>query len=139
MSSENTYPCSNNSRIISPGLDIAKKYYNKFDNTAAYIIAMFISPSIRLEWIKKNWSAEDQEAAKEVILRKKAQCPDPVVQADLRATVTHPGLALRIPTTISVPDSRSSTYNAFSGDTQVPQCATGARLFWWISDEPGRF
>ncbi|KAJ7713419.1 hypothetical protein B0H16DRAFT_1478662 [Mycena metata] len=60
----------NIANIISPGPEIARKYYDKFDNTDAYIIAMSINPSIRLEWIKENWSAEDQEAAKEAILRK---------------------------------------------------------------------
>ncbi|KAJ7130451.1 hypothetical protein C8R44DRAFT_731974 [Mycena epipterygia] len=36
----------NIANIISPGLEIARKYYDKFDNTDAYIIAMFINPSI---------------------------------------------------------------------------------------------
>ena len=30
----------NVARIIQPGLDIAKKYYNKFGDTDAYIISM---------------------------------------------------------------------------------------------------
>ncbi|KAJ7127819.1 hypothetical protein C8R44DRAFT_616511, partial [Mycena epipterygia] len=30
----------NIANIISPGLEIARKYYDKFDNTDAYIIAM---------------------------------------------------------------------------------------------------
>jgi hypothetical protein len=72
-------------QIISPGLDIAKKYYNKFGDTNAYNMAMCMSkkprqhplmsckitnPSIRFEWIRKNWSFEDQEFAKKVILDK---------------------------------------------------------------------
>ncbi|KAJ7737491.1 hypothetical protein B0H16DRAFT_1466129 [Mycena metata] len=49
----------NIANIMSPGLEIAKKYYDKFDNADAYIIAIY----------QEKWSAEDQEAAKEVILR----------------------------------------------------------------------
>ncbi|KAJ7675195.1 ribonuclease H-like domain-containing protein [Mycena rosella] len=51
-------------------LAIARKYYDKFADTNAYIIAMFINPSIRLEWIKRNWSWGDQENAKKIILNK---------------------------------------------------------------------
>ncbi|KAJ6467257.1 ribonuclease H-like domain-containing protein, partial [Mycena sanguinolenta] len=56
--------------FIHPGLAIAKKYYNRMGETDAYIIAMFINPSIRFEWIKKNWSAVEQEDAKNIILDK---------------------------------------------------------------------
>ncbi|KAJ7138382.1 hypothetical protein C8R44DRAFT_728524 [Mycena epipterygia] len=56
--------------LISPGLVIAQKYYDKFADIDAYIIAMFINPSIRLEWIKGNWSREDQESARKIILNK---------------------------------------------------------------------
>jgi hypothetical protein len=127
----------NISEIISPGLAIAKKYYDKFDNTDAYIIAMceliwlnvsfctnssgkVINLSIRLEWIKKNWSTADQEHAKQIILAKvsslkpnfnafadiilssrhietwmwKTRCPLQIVQLGLRAPATHPTLVV---------------------------------------------
>ncbi|KAJ6559295.1 ribonuclease H-like domain-containing protein, partial [Mycena sp. CBHHK59/15] len=51
-------------QIVQPGLNVAEKYYNKFGDTDAYIISMFINPSIRFEWIRKNWSYEDQKRAR---------------------------------------------------------------------------
>ncbi|KAF8138006.1 hypothetical protein K438DRAFT_1786164 [Mycena galopus ATCC 62051] len=55
--------------IITPGLDLARKYYKKLEASNADIIAMFINPSIRMEWIK-NWSTRDQAAAWAAILAK---------------------------------------------------------------------
>jgi hypothetical protein len=75
----------NVARFIRPGLAIATKYYKKFDDTDAYIIAMCkcgllrflmshflldINPSIRFEWIRQNWSAQDQAKARQIILDK---------------------------------------------------------------------
>jgi len=75
-------------QFIRPGLAIATKYYKKFDDTDAYIIAMCkcsllcflishsfldINPSIRFEWIKQNWSVQDQEKARKIILDKVVQ------------------------------------------------------------------
>ncbi|KAJ6533693.1 hypothetical protein B0H19DRAFT_1272334 [Mycena capillaripes] len=37
--------------IISPGLNIAKNYYKKLDDSKS---SQFINPSIRMEWIKKK-------------------------------------------------------------------------------------
>ncbi|KAF8205470.1 hypothetical protein K438DRAFT_1756858 [Mycena galopus ATCC 62051] len=54
----------NVAQFIRPGLAIATKYYKKFDDTDAYIIAMYINPSIRFEWIKQNWTAQDQQISK---------------------------------------------------------------------------
>ncbi|KAJ7442063.1 hypothetical protein B0H11DRAFT_1932569 [Mycena galericulata] len=56
-------------RIIKPGLNLAEKYYDKFGDTDAYIISMFINPSIRFEWIRKNWSYEDQEHARKAAIK----------------------------------------------------------------------
>lgn len=86
----------NVAQFIRPGLDIATKYYKKFDDTDAYIIAMCkcgllrflmshslldINPSIRFEWIKQNWPAEDQAKARQIVL-------DKVVQLSLRQICT---------------------------------------------------
>ncbi|KAJ7498339.1 hypothetical protein B0H11DRAFT_1909377 [Mycena galericulata] len=60
----------NISKFIDPGLAAANTYYNKMGDTDAYIIAMFINPSIRFEWIRKNWSRTDQEKAKKIIVDK---------------------------------------------------------------------
>ncbi|KAF8146273.1 hypothetical protein K438DRAFT_1990912 [Mycena galopus ATCC 62051] len=57
--------------IIAPGLDLAMKYYKKLKASNAYIVAMFINPSIRMEWIKKNWSTRDQAASRAAILAKR--------------------------------------------------------------------
>jgi hypothetical protein len=79
----------NVAHFIKPGLDIAAKYYNRFGDTDAYIISMckcslfffgrsslktqpvlVINPSIRLEWIKQNWSPPDQVMARKIIYEK---------------------------------------------------------------------
>jgi hypothetical protein len=74
-------------QFIEPGLTIAKKYYNRFGDTDAYIIAMcmcsisnryitltsdslVINPSIRFAWIEKNWESEDIKTAREIIIAK---------------------------------------------------------------------
>ena len=74
-------------QFIKPGLTIAKKYYNRFGETDAYIIAMcmcsasnqyvtlmpdllVINPSIQFTWIKKNWASEAIKAAREIIIAK---------------------------------------------------------------------
>ncbi|KAJ6564391.1 hypothetical protein B0H19DRAFT_1258844 [Mycena capillaripes] len=57
-------------KFIQPGLAIATKYYNKMGDTDAYIIAMFINPSIRFEWIRKNWSRQEQDEARGIIFKK---------------------------------------------------------------------
>ncbi|KAJ7495122.1 hypothetical protein FB451DRAFT_1360076 [Mycena latifolia] len=59
--------------FIRPGLAIAEKYYNKMADTDAYIIAMFINPSIRFEWICQNWTPEEQQEAKKIIMDKGGQ------------------------------------------------------------------
>ncbi|KAJ7200631.1 hypothetical protein GGX14DRAFT_568203 [Mycena pura] len=54
--------------LIKPGLEIAAKYYHKFSQTDAYLMAMFINPSVRLQWIQKHWSASEVRDAKEKII-----------------------------------------------------------------------
>ncbi|KAJ7446306.1 hypothetical protein FB451DRAFT_1412336 [Mycena latifolia] len=100
--------------IITPGLDIARKYYNKFDNTDAYITAM--SPTL-----SRPGSGQS----------------DVWFQQSNRFS----GLPPLIPVSWSgfspgVPDSYSSgsTGNGFAGSTQVPQCSTSIGLFCWNTD-----
>ncbi|KAJ7114473.1 hypothetical protein C8R44DRAFT_740612 [Mycena epipterygia] len=60
-------------QFIKPGLTIAKKYHNRFSDTDAYIIAMYllvINPSIRFAWIEKIWGSEDIKVAREIIITK---------------------------------------------------------------------
>ncbi|KAJ7622680.1 ribonuclease H-like domain-containing protein [Mycena rosella] len=73
--------------IISPGLTIAKNYYKKLEESNAYIIAMFINPCIRMEWIKKNWLPTDQVKARKIILDKLESYWDQQdITANLRAS-----------------------------------------------------
>ncbi|EDQ99992.1 uncharacterized protein LACBIDRAFT_334583 [Laccaria bicolor S238N-H82] len=37
------------------GIDWATTYYKKMDDSPAYVIAMFLNPSIRLSWIRRHW------------------------------------------------------------------------------------
>ncbi|KAJ7477563.1 hypothetical protein FB451DRAFT_1173109 [Mycena latifolia] len=72
----------NIAKFIQPGLDIAMNYYNKMGDTDAYIIDYtVINPSILFEWTRKDWSQE-QDEAKKVILVKASQpqifAPEPV-------------------------------------------------------------
>lgn len=41
--------------IVQPGLDWAYQYYAKMDRTRAYVVAMFLNPSIRMSWFNKHW------------------------------------------------------------------------------------
>ncbi|KAJ7490620.1 hypothetical protein FB451DRAFT_1165971 [Mycena latifolia] len=79
----------NIAKSIQPGLDIATNYYNKMGDTDAYIIAMFINPSIRFEWIRKNWSQEEQDEAKKVILLR--AYVNVIGSPDLRSRTSSPG------------------------------------------------
>ncbi|KAH9014937.1 hypothetical protein EDB84DRAFT_1277499, partial [Lactarius hengduanensis] len=54
--------------MVQPGLDLMYKYYTRMDRTKAYVLAMFLNPSIRMSWINKHWSAEYIKDAKNTIL-----------------------------------------------------------------------
>ncbi|TFK59651.1 hypothetical protein BDN72DRAFT_746680, partial [Pluteus cervinus] len=41
--------------FLQPGLDSANQYYSKMNDTPAYVIAMFINPQIRLQYVFDNW------------------------------------------------------------------------------------
>ncbi|KAG6843091.1 hypothetical protein H0H87_007884, partial [Tephrocybe sp. NHM501043] len=55
------------SEPIDAGLVIAYKYYSQFDDTGAYVVAMFIHPAIKLTHIKKEWDAPYIVKAKQLI------------------------------------------------------------------------
>ncbi|KAG6853706.1 hypothetical protein H0H87_008356 [Tephrocybe sp. NHM501043] len=55
------------SEPIDAGLVIAYKYYSRFDNTGAYVVAMFIHPAIKLTHIEKEWDAPYIVKAKQLI------------------------------------------------------------------------
>jgi hypothetical protein len=80
-------------QFIAPGLAMAKKYYNRFDNTDAYVIAMcescyrqkgliltdkiglVIDPTIRFGWIVANWSEPDRTKARTIVLERVGHSP----------------------------------------------------------------
>ncbi|KAF8336706.1 hypothetical protein F5887DRAFT_891208, partial [Amanita rubescens] len=50
---------------IQDGLDKLKKYYNKFDEKPAYILALILHPYFKLEYIKLAWGGELEQAAEQ--------------------------------------------------------------------------
>jgi len=73
--------------FIQPGLDKASKYYNRMDDTPAYIIAMGMSlpwlytganligfavlnPAIKLTWVCKHWDMAWVMHAEHIIITK---------------------------------------------------------------------
>ncbi|KIK21669.1 hypothetical protein PISMIDRAFT_103770 [Pisolithus microcarpus 441] len=57
---------------IAPFIDVslkwAKQYYNRMDNTQAYIISMLVDPSLRFRWIRKYWGQEWITHAEDIVL-----------------------------------------------------------------------
>ncbi|TFK58783.1 hypothetical protein BDN72DRAFT_781593, partial [Pluteus cervinus] len=45
-------------RYTDVAVEYFKKYYNRLDNTPAYVIAMFLNPNVRLEWIQAHWERD---------------------------------------------------------------------------------
>ncbi|KAJ6528117.1 hypothetical protein B0H19DRAFT_1274919 [Mycena capillaripes] len=87
----------NISTFIDLGLAVTNTYYNKMGDTDAYIIAMFINPSIRFEWIRKNWSRTDQERAKKIIIDKASETFDHMRHPlSLRMLGLEPGPVLQV-------------------------------------------
>jgi hypothetical protein len=80
-------------QFIAPGLAMAKKYYNRFGDTDAYVIAMcescyrqkgliltdkiglVIDPTIRFGWIAAIWSEPDWTKARAIILERVGHSP----------------------------------------------------------------
>ncbi|KAF8431533.1 hypothetical protein L210DRAFT_875089, partial [Boletus edulis BED1] len=55
--------------FVKVGLDWAWKYYECMGQTRAYVIAMFINPTIRLSWIDQQWGTDVAARARADILR----------------------------------------------------------------------
>ncbi|KIK14506.1 hypothetical protein PISMIDRAFT_84486, partial [Pisolithus microcarpus 441] len=54
--------------FIDVGLKWAKQYYNRMDNTQAYIISMLVDPSLQFQWIRKYWGQEWIMHAENIVL-----------------------------------------------------------------------
>ncbi|KIP01667.1 hypothetical protein PHLGIDRAFT_80269 [Phlebiopsis gigantea 11061_1 CR5-6] len=54
-------------RFVDTGLKWGTKYYCRMDCSKAYVIAMFLNPTLRLEWIQHTWDDEWIERATETI------------------------------------------------------------------------
>ncbi|KAF8502327.1 hypothetical protein F5888DRAFT_1581725, partial [Russula emetica] len=46
------------------GLQWAKKYYIRMDDTDAYVVTMFLNPAMRLSWIQAEWEGHYIRRAK---------------------------------------------------------------------------
>ncbi|OJA12309.1 hypothetical protein AZE42_10247 [Rhizopogon vesiculosus] len=54
--------------FIDVGLKWAEKYYKRMDDTCAYVVAMFVDPSIQMNWVKACWEkAWIRDAEKKII------------------------------------------------------------------------
>ncbi|KAI0056879.1 hypothetical protein BV25DRAFT_1772038, partial [Artomyces pyxidatus] len=42
-------------RFLDSALEIGRQYYTRMDDTDAYVMSMFVNPSIKMAWIEKNW------------------------------------------------------------------------------------
>ncbi|KAI6139139.1 hypothetical protein EDD17DRAFT_1500406 [Pisolithus thermaeus] len=52
---------------IRPGLAIADTYYKKMGKTKAYVVTMFVDPTIHMTWINEHWSLLNATEANQVI------------------------------------------------------------------------
>lgn len=50
------------------GLESAKKYYTRMDDTDAYVVTMFLNPAVRFSWIKGEWEDHYIKRAKNTII-----------------------------------------------------------------------
>ncbi|KAG9316506.1 hypothetical protein JVU11DRAFT_2549 [Chiua virens] len=41
--------------FLKPGLAKAQVYYISIENSPVYLIAMFVDPSVKLNWVSKHW------------------------------------------------------------------------------------
>ncbi|KAG2744443.1 hypothetical protein P692DRAFT_201721841 [Suillus brevipes Sb2] len=57
------------SHYIDVGLDKLKQYINEGRKTRIYALSMIVNPSIKLDWLKEHWEAEDVENAREWMLQ----------------------------------------------------------------------
>ncbi|KAG2353766.1 hypothetical protein BDR07DRAFT_1382860 [Suillus spraguei] len=57
------------SHYIDVGLDKLKQYITEGRKTRIYALSMIVNPSIKLEWLKEHWEAEDVKNAREWMLQ----------------------------------------------------------------------
>ncbi|KIM60351.1 hypothetical protein SCLCIDRAFT_52033, partial [Scleroderma citrinum Foug A] len=60
--------------FVSVGLGWAREYYQWMGQTCAYVIAMFVDPTIRLGWISDHWEQSAATKAREDILELVSTC-----------------------------------------------------------------
>ncbi|KAN0120540.1 Ribonuclease H-like domain containing protein [Russula decolorans] len=60
--------------LVDVGLEWAEKYYKRMDDTDAYVVAMFLNPCIRFEWIACNWEGKYIKRAKTLIIEAVSTC-----------------------------------------------------------------
>ncbi|KIK19162.1 hypothetical protein PISMIDRAFT_43286, partial [Pisolithus microcarpus 441] len=54
--------------FIEVGLIKARRYYNRMDNTKAYIISMLVDPFLQFRWIKMHWAQDWVVRAEESVI-----------------------------------------------------------------------
>lgn len=57
-------------RIIQPGLDKLDHILDKLTTSDAYVIALFLNPGVKMDWIRKYYTAAAHSRAEELILAK---------------------------------------------------------------------
>ncbi|KAN0114259.1 Ribonuclease H-like domain containing protein [Russula decolorans] len=97
--------------LVDVGLEWAEKYYKRMDDTDAYVVAMFLNPCIRFEWIARNWEGKYIKRAKTLIIEASSGTLSAAPQA----------LAQRAPATPlkSRKPSRSKAVSRFQLDTHI--------------------
>ncbi|TEB22971.1 hypothetical protein FA13DRAFT_1640449 [Coprinellus micaceus] len=53
---------------VQAAIDKLNEYFQKTRSARVYEIAMIVNPTIKLEWLKKNWSESEVESAKETMI-----------------------------------------------------------------------
>ncbi|TEB38655.1 hypothetical protein FA13DRAFT_1620370 [Coprinellus micaceus] len=53
---------------VQAAIDKLNEYFQKTRSAQVYEIAMIVNPTIKLEWLKKNWSESEVESAKETMI-----------------------------------------------------------------------
>ncbi|KIK12415.1 hypothetical protein PISMIDRAFT_37942, partial [Pisolithus microcarpus 441] len=99
---------------IKPGLVVADTYYKKMGKTKAYVITMFVDPTIRMTWVNEHWSSPNAMEANQVIKD---------LMTEYRASGTLAGTAQSVPAdqvphTFPKPKLASRYYRVAPVDTQ---------------------
>ncbi|KAN0118276.1 Ribonuclease H-like domain containing protein [Russula decolorans] len=105
--------------LVDVGLEWAEKYYKRMDDTDAYVVAMFLNPCIRFEWIARNWEGKYIKRAKTLIIEAMSKYRSRRSSGTLSAAPQ--ALAQRAPATPlkSRKPSRSKAVSRFQLDTHI--------------------